>query len=275
MIDAFTSERFGGNPAGVVIYQQTDEAFMQAFAKEVGFSETAFVKQLDSNTFDVRFFTPNTEVALCGHATIATFKALLHETMVQENQTYFMKTIAGTLPITIQQSLIVMEQGEPCLGTEFDNKDELAALFQLSPSLIGDETFQLVPQAASTGLWDIMLPIKSKEALYAMKPDFEAITAFTKKHDVAGIHAFTLDTKEAIAESRNYCPRYEIDEEAATGTSTGALTYYLAQNNVSLKPDEYHTFYQGHSMGRPSTIMTKMTADKRLFCQKAKFIKHD
>jgi len=59
------------------------------------------VKQLDSDTFDVRFFTPNTEVALCGHATIATFKALLHEKKVQDNHTYFMITIAGTLPITI------------------------------------------------------------------------------------------------------------------------------------------------------------------------------
>lgn len=154
-----------------------------------------------------------------------------------------------------------MEQGEPCLGTKFDNNDELATLFQLPPSFIGDETFQLVPQVASTGLWDIMLPIKSKEVLYTMKPDFEAITAFTKKQDVAGIHAFTLNTEEAIAESRNFCPRYDINEEAATGTSTGALTYYLAQNGVSLKQDEFQPFLQGHSMGRPSTTMPKMIVD--------------
>ncbi len=44
---------------------------------------------------------------------------------------------------------------------------------------------------------------------------------------VGGVHALTLDTKEGIAESRNFCPLYGIDEEAATGTSNGALTYYL------------------------------------------------
>ena len=262
VIDAFTNQKFGGNPAGVVIHEHADEQFMQAFAAEVRFSETAFVKQLDSTTFEVRFFTPNTEVDLCGHATIAAFKALLHQQMIQDNSTYYMKTAAGTLSIKIHQSVITMEQGSPILGATFENINELATLFHIDPSFIGCEQFHLVPQAACTGLWDIMLPIKTKEALYALNPDFEAITAFTEKHSVAGIHAFTLDTEDAIAESRNFCPRYDINEEAATGTSTGALTYFLAENNVIQKRNEDLTFLQGKSMGRPSTIITKIIMDK-------------
>ena len=261
VIDAFTNKKFGGNPAGVVIHESADEQFMQAFAAEVRFSETAFIKRIDSKTFEIRFFTPNTEVDLCGHATIAAFKALLHQQMVQDNTTYYMKTAAGTLPVEIHQSIITMEQGEPLLGATIENVDELAELFHIDPSLIGCDQFNLVPQVASTGLWDIMLPIKTKEALFALNPNFKAITAYTEKHSVAGIHAFTLDTTEAIAESRNFCPLYDIDEEAATGTSTGALTYYLFAKEVIQERNQDLTFLQGNSMGRPSTIITKITTD--------------
>lgn len=77
VIDAFTESKFGGNPAGVVIYNDLDEMYMQQFAAEVRFSETAFVKKINNNTFDIKFFTPTNQVELCGHATIAAFKALL------------------------------------------------------------------------------------------------------------------------------------------------------------------------------------------------------
>ena len=261
VIDTFTDRKFGGNPAGVVIHENADEQFMQKFAAEVRFSETAFIKKIDNKTFEIRFFTPTDEVDLCGHATIASFKALLDHRMIEDNGTYYMKTAAGLLPVELKQSFIMMEQGEPKLGKVFDDYDELAQLFNLDKSLIGCEQFQLIPQAASTGLWDIMLPIKTKEALYALDPDFNAIAAYTEKHSVAGIHAFTLDRtcNSTIAESRNFCPRYGIDEEAATGTSTGALTYYLYENKVIRELNKEFTFLQGYSMDRPSTIVTKLT----------------
>lgn len=85
---------------------------------------------------------------------------------------------------------------------------------------------QAFSKAASIGLWNVVLPIKAKDALYALKPDFNAL------NNIGGFHAFTLDTKEGIAESRNFCPLYGIDEEAATGISNGAFTYYLSNNHV-------------------------------------------
>ena len=57
---------------------------------------------------------------------------------------------------------------------------------------------------------------------------------------------------------RNFCPLYGIDEEAATGTSNGALTYYLYKNNVINKFNKEYSFLQGHNMGRPSVITTKL-----------------
>lgn len=258
VIDAFTETKFGGNPAGVVIHENLDEEFMQKFAAEVRFSETAFIKKIDNKNFEIKFFTPTSQVGLCGHATIASFKALLDSHAVEDNNTYFMKTLVGTLSVELNQSFIMMEQAEPKLGKIFDDYDYLSDLFKIDKSQIGNINFNLVPQAASTGLWDIMLPIKTNDALYALNPDFKALAEYTKINLVGGVHAFSLDTKEGIAESRNFCPQYGIDEEAATGTSNGALTYYLFNYHVLNKFNQEYSFLQGHSMGRPSSIITKL-----------------
>lgn len=258
VIDAFTETKFGGNPAGVVIHENLDEEFMQKFAAEVRFSESAFIKKINAQTFEIKFFTPTSQVELCGHATIASFKALLESQTVENNHTYMMETLAGTLSVEVNQSFIMMEQAKPKLGKTFDDYEYLAELFNIDKSQIGSADYNLVPQAVSTGLWDIMLPIKTNEALNALKPDFKALAEFTKVNKVGGVHAFTLDTNEGVAISRNFCPLYGIDEEAATGTSNGALTYYLFHHNVLNEFNEEYTFLQGYSMDRPSYILTKL-----------------
>ncbi|WP_241774610.1 MULTISPECIES: PhzF family phenazine biosynthesis isomerase [Lysinibacillus] len=156
VIDAFTETKFGGNPAGVVIHENLDEEFMQKFAAEVRFSETAFIKKIDNKNFEIKFFTPTAQVELCGHATIASFTALLDSCTIEDNNTYFIKTFAGTLAVEVNQSFIMMEQAEPQLGRVFDDYNKLAALFKIDKNQIGDINFNIVPQAASTGLWDIL-----------------------------------------------------------------------------------------------------------------------
>lgn len=258
VIDAFTETKFGGNPAGVVIHENLNEDFMQKFAAEVRFSETAFIKKIDCLNFEIRFFTPTSEVDLCGHATVASFKALLDSRIINFNNKYFMKTLAGTLPVYVNNSFIMMEQAEPKLGKIFKDYDTLSEIFKIHDSDIGDVKYNLVPQAASTGLWDIMLPLKSKDALYALNPDFKELAKYSSINDIGGVHAFTLDTEDGTALCRNFCPRFGIDEEAATGTSNGALTYYLFKNGIINAFDRDYTFLQGHSMGRPSNITTKL-----------------
>ncbi|MFT4417194.1 PhzF family phenazine biosynthesis protein [Fredinandcohnia humi] len=258
VIDAFTETKFTGNTAGVVIYEELDEEFMQNFATEVRFSETAFVKKLYDQQFEIKYFTPTTQVNLCGHATIASFKALLDSHFIEKNRTYTVHTLAGILSVEVTESFIMMEQAEPKLGKIFDDTNHLAKIFNIDKNLIGDKHFNLVPQAVSTGLWDIMFPLKTKEALYALNPDFKALAEYSKTNNVGGVHAFTLDTNEGIAETRNFCPQYGIDEEAATGTSNGALTYYLFHKGVLNQFNQEYSFQQGTSMGRPSTIITKL-----------------
>jgi len=76
-VDSFTNEKFKGNPAAVCLPEDAlDIATMQSIASEIGFSETAFIKQIIDNTYSIRFFTPKIEIPLCGHATLASSKII-------------------------------------------------------------------------------------------------------------------------------------------------------------------------------------------------------
>lgn len=103
-IDAFTRERFTGNPAGVVPDATgLSDAQMQAIAREMNVSETAFIfpARADSSDMTVRFFTPTTEVPICGHATVSAHWVRAHEGAT--DGTYMQNTGAGILPVEIER----------------------------------------------------------------------------------------------------------------------------------------------------------------------------
>ena len=80
-VDAFTDQKFKGNPAAVCLTEtELSNSTMQSIATEIGFSETAFIKKIESNTYRVRFFTPKKEIPLCGHATLASSKIIFDTT---------------------------------------------------------------------------------------------------------------------------------------------------------------------------------------------------
>ena len=94
-LNAFVKERKGGNPAGVVLSADfITDSEMQAIAKKVGFSETAFVLKTDKADLRLRYFTPAGEVPLCGHATIAAFGLLLKKGSIEAGK-YSLETNAG------------------------------------------------------------------------------------------------------------------------------------------------------------------------------------
>lgn len=98
IVDAFTNSKFCGNPAGVVIVEEfPTDALMQSIALEFNISETCFVKRVDSSTFFIRWFTPNSEAPICGHATLAAFYVLIPEFNLIEGFEYTFKTIGEDL----------------------------------------------------------------------------------------------------------------------------------------------------------------------------------
>ncbi len=261
IVDAFSDQLFGGNTAGVVICGENEEfpgkEVMIKTAAELKYSETAFVKKLEEKTFHIRYFTPADEVELCGHATIGTFGALLDEGIVEDNASYEIETLSGRLEVILKDGFILMDMSEPIEMEEIKASTKLAELAEIMG--ISTDDIGMAPQLISTGLPDIMLHIKTKTALMNIAPHFDRLAELSKKYEVVGVHAFTLaeDQKDVLAYCRNFAPLYEIDEEAATGTSNGALTYYLYKNGY-VKEGENNTFLQGESMNRPSKIMSML-----------------
>ncbi|NQF13121.1 PhzF family phenazine biosynthesis protein [Brevibacillus sp. HB1.3] len=254
-LNAFAKGERGGNPAGVVLEGGLSlyAAEMQLIAKELGFSETAFMEKSLLADYKLRYFTPVSEVDLCGHATIAAFGLMHSLGLAKEGTSYKIETKAGILDVDISsEGLVYLSQALPQFL-------ERIACEEIAPSLgmdAEDLETGLPIQIVSTGLRDILIPIRSRKLLNEVQPNFDAITAISEKYDVVGYHLFTMDTPDdAAAECRNFAPLYDIPEESATGTSNGALLSYLYQHGqLSLREVEHVMFRQGYSMDCPSEI---------------------
>ena len=256
-LNAFAKTENGGNPAGVVLAADAlSKADMQKIATEIGFSETAFVKKSNKADFKVVFFTPKYEVDLCGHATIATFYLMMKKGIIIAGE-YTQETKAGILKIECgKDNVIFMNQPKPQFHEILDKKEIAASL-----NINQDEIMEEFPiQLVATGLRDILIPIRSLKSLYKIKPNFEKISNICKSQDAVGYHLFSLETEYAAsAHCRNFAPLYDIPEEAATGTSSGALGCYLYKYGLILESNaEKLVFEQGYSMGKPSEILTSL-----------------
>ncbi|WIV12587.1 PhzF family phenazine biosynthesis protein [Proteiniborus sp. MB09-C3] len=266
-VDAFTDKPFGGNPAGVVPdAKNLSEQDMQNIANEMNLPETAFIKKIAKDCFEVRFFTPECEVDLCGHATIASFYVLGKKgyirpegrTKVQITQ----KTKIGLLPVELyfendEIFQVLMHQGTPEAFGKIDNIEEISEILGIGKEQIGIKDFELKPEIISTGLKDIIVPVKDEEVLKSLKIDFKKMDSYCAKKDSVGMHIFALDnSNESTVYCRNFAPSVGIYEEAATGTANGALIYYMKRNNI-LKSDEIIAL-QGKYMNRPSEILCKI-----------------
>lgn len=97
------------------------------------------------------------------------------------------------------------------------------------------------------------MPVADEAELEKIALDFPALTEHSRRYNVVGVHAFTVNTADGMIRARNFAPLYDIDEEAATGTSNGALVYYLYRHGL-VELDKVYTVVQGEKMGRPSMI---------------------
>ena len=271
-VDAFSDVPFGGNPAGVVPNAMgLNHTQMLKIAKEMNLSETAFIFPLEDDVadYEVRFFTPTQEVDLCGHATIASFFALASKGIITGTNNVKIikqKTKAGILPVELyfkdsKIQSVMMTQAKLKFAFDVENIGELAEIMGINVSDIGIDGYVLIPQAVSTGLTDIILPVKSLSALKAINPNYDRLTKYSNNLNIIGVHAFTFETEEesSTLSCRNFGPAAGINEEAATGTSNGALGAYLVKNNVlEFKDNITIICEQGYYMQRPSKIIVRL-----------------
>lgn len=248
---AFSKDHKGGNKAGVVLFEHTLTTTQKmAIAKQLGYAETAFISESEMADYKIEYFTPKEEVDLCGHATIGSFAILMHLNKLFKNR-YTIETNSGVLTITIKDDIIFMEQNKPVFY-DIISPNEFIDCFDIQAI---DNTYPI--QIVSTGLKDILIPIKNETKLHELQLNFEKIKEISKYYNVVGMHLYTFNDNRMIC--RNFAPLYDINEEAATGTSNGALACYLYEQHQLQK--EVYVFEQGYSLHSPSEILVKLATN--------------
>lgn len=272
---AFTFEGNGGNLAGVVYLERPINSEMkQAVAKKLGYSETVFIETSVLADFKLSFFTPESEVDLCGHATVAAFSYLFYEKKIGAGE-YTQETLAGVLHVEVgANGLVKMTQSEPVFYGKIPVKT-VADSLNLPRTYFEDD---LLLEVVSTGIKDLLVEVPSKEILNAMTPDMLAISKVSQTYGLTGYHVFCLDDKseDTIAYARNFAPLYGIEEEPATGTSNGALGALLVKAGQCVEPLKRGCYVkQGERMGTLSEIWVTCQSGETLKVQvggMAKFI---
>ncbi|MCX6149885.1 MAG: PhzF family isomerase [Ignavibacteriales bacterium] len=262
-VDAFTTELFRGNPAGVVPNADglTDEQ-MQNIARELNNSETAFILEPTENTHDVwiRFFTPTIEVPICGHATIAAHYVRSIENNY-ESRTVIQKVGAGILQVEIIKEnsdyKIIMTQGKIEFNSPFEsgtNKKICEALYLSENDL--DERCPI--QIVSTGHSKVLIGIKSQTTLDSLKPNIEALTGISKEIKCNGYFVFTFDTNEdsILTKGRMFAPAIGINEDPVTGNANGPLGAYLVKHKLVTTNGKTFSFKgkQGEAINRTGIV---------------------
>lgn len=260
-VNAFTDSIRGGNPAGVVLNSPKLTGKQMAYVSKVlNVSETAFVFPSRKADYKVRFFSPEIEVDLCGHATIATFFVMALEGLKKSVITQ--ETKAGILPVSIEFSnsvnRVMMNQGGPILKDIYLDISEIAGSLKISEKNI-DNT--LPKQKVSTGLFTLPICIKSYDVLKSIKPDFDEIKKICNNLGIGSFHLFTFDTlePESVYHARNFAPVYGINEDPVTGTANGAVCSYLLKNKI-VKGNSF-VCEQGDIIGRPGRVFVEIDED--------------
>ena len=262
-VDAFTTERFTGNPAGVVPNADglsVDQ--MQRIARELNNSETAFVLSPQASDHDVtvRFFTPTIEVPSCGHATIAA-----HHVRAIENAlpscTVTQKIGVGILPVDVIRDdsgyRIVMTQGPVEFGEPFaaDRVGEIMDALGLTASQLDD---RCPVQVVSTGHSKVLIGVRSREVLDSLSPNLAGLAELSGRIGCNGYFVFTLDpsSAEVFAHGRMFAPAIGIAEDPVTGNANGPLGAYVVEHGLVEPVAGSMSFRarQGEALGRPGTV---------------------
>ena len=263
-VNAFTDSVNGGNPAGVVLNSPdlTDKQ-MAFISKILKVSETAFVLPSSKADFKLRFFTPEIEVDLCGHATIATFFTMALQDFFPDkiNKIVTQETKAGIFPVNIDftqdgnVSRVMMTQGKPILKDIYLDILKIADSLKITKESIDDS---LPKQIVSTGLFTLPICIKSFDILKKIKPDFKKIRKICNDLGIGSFHLFTFKTLEhaSLYHARNFAPVYGVSEDPVTGTANGAVCYYLLKNRII--QENNLLCEQGDIIGRPGRVFIEI-----------------
>lgn len=265
-VDAFTAERFTGNPAGVVLNADgLTDAQMLAIARELNNADTAFILAADGGDHDLRarFFTPRTEAGFVGHATVAAQYVLSRRQNAPRHLRQ--KSKAGIVDIEIRGSdderKIAVRQNTPPLGRELNDRERLAVLDALA--LATDDLDTRCPlRIAGSSSTRLLIGVRGTEPLRHLKPDMTRLTTLSAQIGAAGYFVFALTpgNEDHLTESRMFCPALGIAEDPVSGNAHGLLGVYLAHHGL-LSHDRRRASFrgvQGQFVHRPGRVEVEL-----------------
>ncbi len=219
-LDAFASRIFFGNPAAVCILDSwIDDGKLQSIAMENNVSETAFLVRNDEG-FDLRWFTPSTEVALCGHATLASAFVVFQYCNWRANEVRFRTRRRGLLTVSRRGDLL-----------EMDLPSIPAHHLQPLPDGI-TEALSISPVDVLGSAEDILVVLDSEKTVQDVRPDFRAL----ERIECRGVIVTARGTRSDFV-SRFFAPRVGIPEDPVTGSAHCVLIPYWANE---LRKKELH-----------------------------------
>lgn len=243
-VDSFTSEKFKGNPAAVCFPETELEVdTMQKVANEIGFSETAFIRPISDNTYNIRFFTPKMEIPLCGHAALASSK-IIFETTSYENIKF----------ININQVELFIEKEKNNIKMFFpvyDTEDIEVPIKMLDALGI----IKIVNKRYNPNTKIILIEIDDAFVLANLKPDFVALTSTYTGINGVLITAIS-NTNGFDFHYRYFWPWAGTNEDPVTGGVQTFLTKYWANK---LNKTTLNAF---QSSLRTGTMQTELLQDK-------------
>lgn len=240
IVDAFAARPYAGNQAAVCLLEEpAEEAWMQEFAAEMNFSETAYVVP-SGDAFQLRWFTPTVEVELCGHATLASAHVLWDTGRLSPDQEVRFDTIhSGRLVCSRNGDWIEMDfPADP--PTACDPPDSLA------------EALGAKPVAFAKGRYDFVVELESESEVRALAPDFRELATLP----VRGVIATAPGEGDYDFVSRFFGPGSGIDEDPATGSAHCVLAPYWSDR---LGKDAMNGFQASE---RGGTVRVQLDGDR-------------
>lgn len=256
-VDVFAAAGpMSGNPLAVVLDADGwTAARMQAFAAELGISETTFVMPPASEAdHRVRIFTPRRELPMAGHPVVGTAWVLHAAGRIGERAV--LETGAGDLPVRVRGQVATMEQVAPQAGPVADAA-EVGAALGVAP--LADPP----PRVWSTGVRQLMVRAPSEEALDGLRPDLDAVARLAERDGWIGVSVYALPEpreERMRVPVRHFAPLVGVPEDPVTGSAAGALGACLAAAGFGDGDDLSLVVCQGASLGRAGEVAVRVAS---------------
>lgn len=258
IVDVFAEKKFAGNQLAVFRsgFKLSTEQ-MQAIAREMHFSETTFIisEKERKGGYDVRIFTPASEVPFAGHPTLGTAHILRTEIATGLPQEILLNLQVGQIPVTFRKEIGWMKQVQPEFGALLDSH-AIAEILGLKQSDI-DKRFPV--QEVSTGLPHIIVPLKKLASLKKARVAVEKYFDFINNTWAKPILVFCPEshTGKNDISVRMFAECYGIPEDPATGSGNGCLAAYFIKNHYWGNAEIDIRAEQGYEINRPSLLYLK------------------